>query len=40
MELLAFIAFAVLVGAWMAAPTGRKVESIHNEPHVVAETGA
>ncbi len=39
MELLAFIAFALLVCAWIAAPTGRKAESIHAEPCALAEAG-
>jgi len=40
MELLAFIAFAMLVCAWMAAPTARQAQSIRAEPGAIAEAGA
>jgi hypothetical protein len=39
MEMLAFIAFAVLVCAWMAAPSARNAESIRADPRVAAEAG-
>ncbi|HEU0116611.1 MAG TPA: hypothetical protein VFQ80_18105 [Thermomicrobiales bacterium] len=40
MELLAFIAFAALVIAWLAAPTGRPAASEPAGPLVASEAGA
>jgi hypothetical protein len=40
MELLAFVAFALLVAAWLTAPAAPADEAIRLEPRAVADAGA